>query len=123
MDFSKASPEGRDDRECVLCNRWYYVKVRFLQGFTEGKQKIVCATRILRHRLVVIKKFWISEKLHRREETAGSVCYADAPSSFSYYKKSLDFSKASPGERNRECVLSMGAQSCWCYNRWMSAPG
>jgi len=25
------------------------------------------------------------------------------------------------GRERKGCVLSMGAQSCWCYNRWISA--
>ena len=53
----------------------------------------MCATRILRHRLVVIKKFWISAKLHRREEKTESVCDEDSPSSFSSYKKVWIFPK------------------------------
>ena len=35
-----------------------YIKIGFLQSFAgEKRQQGVCATRILRHRLVIIKKF------------------------------------------------------------------
>ena len=47
-----------------------------------------------------LHKNWISSKLHRREETTGSVCDEDSSSSLSYHKKSLAFFKALP--RGRE---------------------
>ena len=42
---------------------------------------------------MVIKKFWIFRKLHRRKETTESVCDEDSSSSFSGYKKVLIFPK------------------------------
>ena len=51
-----------------------------------------------------LHKNWISSKLHRREETTGSVCDEDSSSSLSYHKKSLDFFKALPGGETEEGV-------------------
>ena len=51
-----------------------------------------------------LHKNWISSKLHRREETTGSVCDEDSSSSLSYHKKSLTFFKALPGEETEEGV-------------------
>ena len=52
-----------------------------------------------------LHKNWISSKLHRREETTGSVCDEDSSSSLSYHKKSLAFFKALP--RGREETMSV----------------
>lgn len=54
-----------------------YIKIGFLQSFTGGKrQQGVCATRILRHRLELIKSLAFFKALPRgREETMGYTVY------------------------------------------------
>ena len=52
-----------------------YIKIGFLQGFTGGKRRQgVCATRILRHRLVLIKSLDFSKALPGGETEEG-VCF------------------------------------------------
>ena len=52
-----------------------YIKIGFLQSFTGWKrQQGVCATRILRHRLVLIKSLGFFKALPG-EETEEGVCF------------------------------------------------
>ena len=59
----------------MLCNRWYYIKVRFLQGFAEGETENSVCDEDSSSSFAYYKKVWIFPKLHRREETIGRVCF------------------------------------------------